>query len=320
MATHWIPAQKALQLIADNSCQSTARLALCTRAYDELIRTRARLLITGKDREDNVSIPASFWRGKGHEKTDQDWAIGDFSNSIDQPVNWQAFGVMFDLDGIREMLSPESSAIIARDLSVAGNNQWITTNAARIFISNNFGQSENSAGISLIDQCRLGFVAARAVEMRQNVDQYVTADAREWDIPVWFWEEFTRDEITAQNWERGQFSGFGSAPLGRCNMKLKGVHFARSSMEAMLPAKPFETRPALGVVAGGRPTAGFWDDLWCSICADINNGDLKPDRQNTIEKAMLEWAAAHDHELSQSSARSRARKLFAALKREDKNP
>jgi len=319
MATHWIPAETALSLIANNSFESAARFALCKRAHEGLIRTKARLLVMGEKRGENVLVPTSFWWATGHEALDQDWTIGDFSTWIDRRIECRAFGVTFDLDGIREMLSPVESAKIARSLSVAGDNDWITANAARRFMYDDFGVSPTSAGTLLIDQCRLGFVAARAVEMRQYSDDMEIGNAREWDIPTWFWKEFTGENFASQNWERGRFSGLGHAPNGLCNMTLEGVHFAKSSMEAMLPAKPLDASAARAVT-GGRPPAAFWDDLWCSICADINNGDLKTDRQTDIEKAMLDWTVARGHDLSPTGARSRARKLFTAIHGEDKNP
>lgn len=69
---------------------------------------------------------------------------------------------------------------------------------------------------------------------------------------------------------------------------------------------------------GGRPLKEFWDDLWAAMAAALYDGSLIPDKQATIEKAMLDWAALNGHELSQQSARSRARKLFALVKK-DKN-
>jgi hypothetical protein len=70
---------------------------------------------------------------------------------------------------------------------------------------------------------------------------------------------------------------------------------------------------------GGRPRKDWWDDLWIEICRQIYYAELIPNKQVDIKKAMLDWAAAHQHELSDSAAKTRARKLFDALQNEGKN-
>lgn len=70
---------------------------------------------------------------------------------------------------------------------------------------------------------------------------------------------------------------------------------------------------------GGRPPKPWWDALWVEIARQLYSGKLKPDRQSDIEKAMLEWASIQGESLSETSARTAARKLFQALSAEDKN-
>jgi hypothetical protein len=65
---------------------------------------------------------------------------------------------------------------------------------------------------------------------------------------------------------------------------------------------------------GGRPRKDYWDDLWAEICGQIYEGALIPKRQADIEKAMLDWATNHGHELSEAGARQRAQILFNRLK------
>jgi hypothetical protein len=66
----------------------------------------------------------------------------------------------------------------------------------------------------------------------------------------------------------------------------------------------------------GRPPKAWWDDLWVEMCRQLYEGDLKPVRQADIEKAMHAWLNANDHEASEMTVRTRARKLFAAIKPE----
>jgi hypothetical protein len=70
---------------------------------------------------------------------------------------------------------------------------------------------------------------------------------------------------------------------------------------------------------GGRPPAQWWDDLWIDIARQLYAGDLKPDNQAVIEKAMLDWLVANGHEAGETTIRRRARRLFEAVSREDQN-
>ena len=72
--------------------------------------------------------------------------------------------------------------------------------------------------------------------------------------------------------------------------------------------------PPTQVNKGGRPAKDWWDDFWIDICGKIYEGDLKPQRQADLEKAMLDWATNHGHELSEATARKAAKKLFSAWK------
>jgi hypothetical protein len=82
-----------------------------------------------------------------------------------------------------------------------------------------------------------------------------------------------------------------------------------SSAEPSPPAK----RPAN---KGGRPRKEFWDDLLIAIFKQIWDGDLQPQTQADIERAMLDWASDNGHQLSESSVKTPARKLFAATRSE----
>lgn len=76
------------------------------------------------------------------------------------------------------------------------------------------------------------------------------------------------------------------------------------------PAKP----PAGTANKGGAPRKDWWDDFWIAICGEIYEGNLKPNRQADLEKAMLNWATNHGHDMSEATARKVAKKLFIAWK------
>lgn len=129
--------------------------------------TKARLLTRDSERRENVVIPADFWWAEGHEALDQNWAVGDFSTWIDKRIEYRALGVCFSLDNLRDMLAPELAATLARQLSVTSDAAWVTAKATRAFVYGELGKNSLVAGDCLIDQRRLGFVAARAVSMQR---------------------------------------------------------------------------------------------------------------------------------------------------------
>ena len=98
-----------------------------------------------------------------------------------------------------------------------------------------------------------------------------------------------------------------------------GVRFNPEGIEEMIASAGGPVSGATQIEApsasnkSGRSRADFWDDLWADICGEIYEGTLVPNRQADIEKAMLDWATNHRHELSEAGARTRARKLFNRL-------
>jgi hypothetical protein len=80
------------------------------------------------------------------------------------------------------------------------------------------------------------------------------------------------------------------------------------------------TAPVRAKNSGGRPPAPFADDLMCAIWASIYRGDLKPQRQADVERAIKDWTVAQGHDLGDTSAREKARKIWNAMNDEVENP
>lgn len=234
MADQWIEAGTALGVFSN-------RMAICERCEAGLIRSRAQLFKRHKEELVDAELPREFWWARGHEALEQNWDTGDFSTWIDRNYHWRAFGVRFALDDLLKLTPFDQHASIRRQLSVAGNPAWVSAREARRFAYENAGLNPMTAGKVVVEQCRLGFITGRAVEMRWGLgskpDDW-TEEAREWDIPIWFWEEFTTQDASSQNWEQGLFAGRGRAPEGYGWMTLNGVHFLRSSLEVLLPTTP----------------------------------------------------------------------------------
>lgn len=174
MADQWIDAGTALDVFGN-------RLAICERCEAGLLRSRAQLFKRHEEELVDVELPREFWWPKGREALDQNWETGDFSTWIDRNYHWRAFGVSFALNDLLKMLPFDQHAAIRRRLSVAGNRAWASARKARRFAYNEAGLQPVTAGNGIIEQARLGFVTARAVEMRwaagQRPDDWTREDA-----------------------------------------------------------------------------------------------------------------------------------------------
>jgi hypothetical protein len=261
MADQWIDAAAALGLIKNP-------MVICERCHAGLIRSRANVLKRSEEQFHDVEVPRGFWWAEGHAALEQNWTTGDFNTWIDGK-HVRAFGVSFALNDLLTLVPFEQQAGVRRRLSVAGNPAWVSAVDARRFAYNDAGIPPTSAGTAIIEQCRLGFIIGRAVEMRlaggTQPDDWMK-EAREWDIPTWFWEKFTAAGSSRQDWVSGVFSGIGRAPTGYGSITLNGVHFLRSSLDVLKPTLPSADKdlepqqakkPALPDAALGR----WWQKL-----------------------------------------------------------
>lgn len=322
MQQFWIPARKALSVVArELGGEYPAILAICERAHAGLLETRAELLIVDEKRAEDAALPASFWWAEGHEALDQDWVRGDFATCVDRDVRMRAFDVQFEFEGIRKLIPAEAAAQALQRLSVSADPNWLSAKDARRFAYDKLGANPAAAGSYLIEQCRLGFVAAKAPLMQTSragrPENWDTA-VREWDVPSWFWQNFTQDGSSSQDWERGVFNGKARFPSGPCWIRLSGVHFSKDTLEALLPHQ--QSSPTANLPnKGGRPRKDWWDDLWCAMWGQVHRGELIPKNQADVEKAMLAWISEQDESVSESTIRPLARKMFTEMEREGEN-
>lgn len=64
---------------------------------------------------------------------------------------------------------------------------------------------------------------------------------------------------------------------------------------------------------GGKPLAKHWDSMWAAIAVQLYNGDLKPETQADIERAMLDWLTQNEIDAGERTVRNRARSLWQTL-------
>lgn len=134
------------------------------------------------------------------------------------------------------------------------------------------------------------------------------------------------------DWQFGIFS-YSYYPRGRdckqfehaSEVRLEGDAIRRlvgerawKSSTSKLPDEPSTVSSKVRNV-GGRPSAPFADDLMCAIWASIYRGDLKPQRQADVERAIKDWTVAQGHDLGDTSAREKARKIWVAMNEEVEN-
>lgn len=312
MAEQWISASQALELVGSN-------LSLCGRMKPGLIASRARLLMVDDESSSDAAVPTKFWWADGFDALEQDWIAGDFATWIDHSEHWQAFGVTFALSGVLQMLPFERRGIVARSLSVVGDDRWVSATEARQFAYTQAHLNPMKSGKAVLDLARLGFVTGRAVLAEGISQSDWSLEAREWDIPPWFWDGHASTG-GSEDWDKGRFGAGFDGRDGVRHYVLDGVHFLRESLDALLPSSSQAQLSPDVRSKGGRPPAAFSDDLMCAIWGLINQGDLKPKSQADIERAILDWASRNDHELGATAARGKARKIYATLLGEVENP
>jgi len=177
----------------------------------------------------------------------------------------------------------------------------------------------NDAITTLIHGLSHGVVGARAETMLVMRYRDVVDTARDQIIPSSLWQKFHffNDRIFWVNNAIAFPTEIDaalnpSASISCFNVRLNGRELATLVGDTDDGDQPAPNR-------GGRPRKDWWDALWVEICRRLVCGELQIARQADIERAMLDWAAAHGHDLSESAARARAKLLFSALAPKVKN-
>ncbi len=93
MDDEWISAADAYRLVA--RVAGLAGDTICSRAFDGMVRARAKRLVWGQELEDNCDIPALFWWARGEAALTMNWTTGDFETWIEDELHCRAYGVEF---------------------------------------------------------------------------------------------------------------------------------------------------------------------------------------------------------------------------------
>ena len=90
----------------------------------------------------------------------------------------------------------------------------------------------------------------------------------------------------------------------------------RDASAATLLARGVESQSAAPAARNpvGRPSKPFWDDMWVEIVRRVYEDGYQPASIAEIAGDMMQWAADHGHDMSDSTAKRAARKLFEVFK------
>jgi hypothetical protein len=192
-----------------------------------------------------------------------------------------------------EKLSSELTTI------AAGAGEWLTADATSKLLR---PALKFSMFTTLCKRLHAGLIRARCAKFMIAGKTW----RRDALIPRGFWWAEGEAALTS-NWVTGDFETWLDHQV---HLQAFGVSCYRADIEDMMPAPevaPQRTEPAH---EGGRPTAKFWDDLWVEMCRQIYTGELIPERQADIQKAMQQWCSDNGHSDATSTIKPRASKLW----------
>ncbi|MEA3539710.1 MAG: hypothetical protein U9R73_11335 [Pseudomonadota bacterium] len=256
--------------------------AICGRAFDGLIKSRARLLIIGEKRSEGAIIPHEFWWAKGHPALEQKWPTGDFETWIDQRIHCRAYGVEFLESDIDAMLPTQTSGRKVKP-AVAGNFAPSARCIAELQKSLNCTKEE--AGQHILRFCRASLIESRCESIRWEVDDILRPSEQEKAhvaIPTWFWDHCTTGRDAILNWDSGTFAGRGLVEGKFHKVRITGAEFDVGGivdLETMLKGQAIEAgragdqridREAKPVATGGRPRSEKWIDWIAEFVAHIH--------------------------------------------------
>lgn len=312
MAAEWIKANLALDYLSDGVLDYSAPRRICERAHAGLIAAKAeRIMWQGQEERDKI-ILKGFWWAKGHEALEQDWQAGDFSTWIDHKIEVKAFGVSFDFVALSALVPADKQAAALRKFSVVASKNWISASDLHAAMLRKVGPAYGSA--ALAEACRLGQIGGRAMRATCDLIQRSASLAKwravEWDVPLWFWRDFTQPGKAKFEWPLGKVRGEGRRDGGAQRIELQGLHFHRSGLINLgLDAGACDSDQAPETNRGRKPQYD-WPKATTAIWGQIHRGELIPDNQAAVERAFQAFLAKGDKEPSESTVRPYARPIW----------
>lgn len=174
----------------------------------------------------------------------------------------------------------------------------------------------SKAGPIILEASAMGQLAARAVRATGVArsaggnDSKMEWAAREWDVPLWFWRDFTKHDSSMQDWAFGKVRGQGFRNRVSETIELQGLHFHGAGLQALGLAPVKTAADQSGQSSNrGRRTKYDWPAAMLAIFGQIHRGDFKPANQADIEKALIAHLADDESEPSPSTVRPFAKQI-----------
>jgi len=199
-----------------------------------------------------------------------------------------------------------------REISLYSDQEWISACDLQqmMFALHNAAQ----AGSAIVEACQLGHIAGRAERMTgaapigsRKPDSSSQFAEMAWDVPIWFWRDFISAPDN-QEWGLNRICGEGHREDRWAKFKLQGMHFHRSGLInlGLEASKEPEARQAK---SGRKPTYD-WPAACLAIFGEIHRGDLKPENQADIERALISHLSRGDKQPSESTVRPYAKQIW----------
>ncbi|MCO5792209.1 MAG: hypothetical protein HEQ21_05270 [Blastomonas sp.] len=311
MAYEWITAPSALAYVSDGSDEVRAQRSICERAHSGLIATKAdRVIYDGREERDAL-LGKGFWWAEGYEALVQDWRTGDFATWIDKKIEVKAYGVSFDFPALSEMVPVDKQAAALRNISVIGDENWLSADALVMALH---AIRPGHATAALAEVCRLGQLGARAMRATCHSvkagHRILKWQAIEWDVPLWFWRDFTDAGRAKYEWTLGRVQGEGIRGGGLQRVQLQGLHFHRSGLVNLGLKAPPHSDDLEPQAKRGRRSQYDWPAASLAIFGLIYRGDLKPASQADIERALIAHLSDANNSPSESTVRPFAKKIW----------
>ena len=105
------------------------------------------------------------------------------------------------------------------------------------------------------------------------------------------------------------------------NIRCTGIRFLEKTIREMFPVPdavaqsvPQAAQSTPAKHPGGAPAKPIWEAVWIEIAARLYNGDLQPQKQADLEKAIMDIVMILGDECGEATAKRRAKLLWQKIK------
>lgn len=129
-------------------------------------------------------------------------------------------------------------------------------------------------------------------------------------MPLWFWRDFNDVRKAIYQWDLGKVRGEARRDGEAQRIQLQDLHFHRSGLINLgLAPSTKADEPAHESKRGRRPHYD-WPAASLAIFGLIYRGDLKPETQADIERALIGHLTKGDNSPSESTVRPFAKQIW----------